>query len=416
MKHLKFIAGFSALAFACALVPTMASADQAFTPTVSLYASLAETYTKAKTGDTNMFAPDTSSIGGSYYGMDQANFLTSNSYVGFKFNSDKIQAEVQAWAKPNCLQVYWAEYDAGIFKLFAGQKDPMYTQWTNQAAYGLNNMGGYGVAWSGREKQIKLSIGGFYIDVMPSNRIGSNVDGTVYANDQYIQTIFPKTNIGYQTKIGNSSINFGGVADYTTYSSKSGSIQATNTSTNGLESNGDIDVNNENHETNTISSSTTTATPNLNGKDLYAWMVYANANIVAGSVTVLLTADGGLNEGNLGMWNENSIDPWREACWNGSKFKDTTTYEGAAEIMNNFGTFSLGAGAGYVHSENSTWENVYKGKEQDLMSCYVEGIVPIGKNITLYPEVSYFCTLKDAKTNAFGEQSVWAGVVINYSI
>jgi hypothetical protein len=118
----------------------------------------------------------------------------------------------------------------------------------------------------------------------------------------------------------------------------------------------------------------------------------------------------------MGFGDYNLNGAYHSAAVVNGKLKDTTTYEGAFEIMYKIDPFSIGAGAGYVHSENSKWKDagVAAGKEHNLMSAYVEGIVPVGANITLYPEVSYFKTIKDAALDKSGEEAIWAGVFINY--
>lgn len=390
MKHLFLITSLALAACSFAMSPKTASAATEFTPYLDLRASLGYTYTKEKEGETNYFGKG---IKGTSSGFDNTNFFLGSSNVGAKFKADKVTGEAQIFASDG-LDKYWMEYDAGFAKFMIGKLNPMYTLWTNQAAFGWDGLCGYGVAWMGREKQIKVTVGGFYIDLMPANVNDGNVDSA------YVQTLFPKTNIGYNYAFGDSSVNFGLVGNYNKFAKKDGKLIKSPYS----ELNAD----------GTISTTPEADMSALDGEALISYMAYVNATIITGKISILATADYGVNEGNMGLGDYNFNSGYLSAVLaSNGKYKDTTSYEGALELMYKVDPWSIGGGIGYVHSENKADG---AKMESALMSCYLEAIIPVNEFVTIYPEVSYFKTLKDPSLqgNKAGEEAIWAGALINY--
>ncbi len=271
-------------------------------------------------------------------------------------------------------RLIYGAWNFGGGSLLIGQTYTPAAWFSNQAAMGDWGFIGYGFMYDGRQPQIKLSTGGFYVALVRPSTAGMP-EGTA------IDTTLPKIYIGYDMKAGNFFLGPGFM--YNTFNAELNNFD----------------------------------------DDIASWAIYLKGKANFGAVNLKFSGYYGVNLGNAGIAGPSdsavlvptatatattfavnpatgAIEASTETTALDYSVEDTTTWGGYLQVGFKAGTIGITLGYGYAVSDNDTY-----GDPDAHQSYFIQANIPFTKGFFIVPEFSYFDEMDD--TNGCEEADMW---------
>jgi hypothetical protein len=298
--------------------------------------------------------------------LDYYNNLLGTSRVGVKGEQGKIKGNVELGLDaPNnktSLRHAYGTYNFGCGEVLMGHTWTPYTFLSSMVRGGKFGIG-YGATYDPRQNQIKLTMSNAYVSFMDPNT--ANIAGpTGVIATTNIDTLLPKTALGYEYKAKMFSVGPGLVFNA-------------------------VQVKEEN----------VPALTNLDGEFLLSWMAYVHGKMNLAALMIKGNLAFGMNTGNLGVGTQ-----YATLKTSGDGFENTKTIEGFVDVGYDLKFVNLVSGIGYLWADNCDWTE----KDQNL-SLYIQGDIPIEKNLKATPYINYVNKFKDSSGTKEGSE-VYVGV------